>query len=163
MTVRRLMPDDAALWRPLRLEALQTEPHAFGSRHADWVDRPLADFAETLKAIRYQGALPSGQLVGCMGWLPQGPGSEAHRGLVVGVYLQAAHRGAGLAAAMLDALIADATGRVDQLELAVGAENPRALQFYLNHGFTRIGHIPRALRHGATDIDEILLWRPLDA
>ncbi|WP_457208043.1 GNAT family N-acetyltransferase [Nocardioides sp. P5_C9_2] len=67
------------------------------------------------------------------------------------------HRRAGLAAALLDDLLAH-TGAADRMLLEVSERNEAAVAFYGAHGFTRIDVRPRYYRDGA---DALVLLRPL--
>jgi putative acetyltransferase len=67
--------------------------------------------------------------------------------------------GARLLAAGLD--WARATGVVTRLELAVYAENARAIHLYEKFGFTVEGRRRRAVRHRARWVDDVLMARLL--
>ncbi len=46
MIVRRLTPEDAPIWRNVRLRILTEEPASYGASLADWADRPPDDWRE---------------------------------------------------------------------------------------------------------------------
>jgi len=68
-------------------------------------------------------------------------------------------RGTGLADALMTALIDHASDTVEQIQLTVNAENPRAIKFYERHGFRPIGRIPRSLHVGDRYYDDLLMLR----
>ncbi len=45
LEIRRLNPEDAVLYKALRLEALQNHPEAFGSDYEAEKDRPVDQYA----------------------------------------------------------------------------------------------------------------------
>jgi ribosomal protein S18 acetylase RimI-like enzyme len=163
VAVRRLTAADAALFRDIRLHALKTEPREYASTHADWCDRPLSDFEDLLRTVRYVGAEQDRALLGICGWHPLARVPTRHRGAVVGVFVRAEWRRRGLFSRMLDAVVEDATGQVRQLELHVCADNHAALAAYRAHGFAQIGRIPAALAHEGGFADELSMLRPLTA
>lgn len=84
----------------------------------------------------------------------------AHRATVVMVYVRESARGTGVAAALLDAIVACAASEgIRQLELAVSIENPAAKRFYERHGFAAFGTIPGGFLHQGREIDEVLMAR----
>ncbi len=159
----QLGADDAAAWRDIRLEMLQTEPLAFGARYQDWHDRPLTDFAGWLDRVHMFGAVESKEILASAGWSAMPEPSEAHRGLIVAVYTRPAWRGQGLIDQLIQAICDHALGKVVQLELAVAARNPAALRAYARSGFKQTGTTPRALCHDGVYVDEITMVRPLDS
>ena len=78
------------------------------------------------------------------------------------MYVLAAHHGAGVATALMDAALATAaewgTGCV---WLGVNQKNERAQQFYKRHGFTVNG--TRSFRLGAHTESDYVMVRPMDA
>jgi ribosomal protein S18 acetylase RimI-like enzyme len=155
--VRRLRAADAGDWRALRLEALANHPEAYGSTHDDWAGRPLADFAARLEGGCVFGACVTGALVGSMALDVEGDSGE-----VTAVYVQAVHRGQGIARAMLAATLKEARGRrLAQLHLCVAEDNGPALRFYRAAGFRPLAPAPRVLASDGRLLDVVTLARPL--
>ncbi|MBN8899303.1 MAG: GNAT family N-acetyltransferase [Rhodospirillales bacterium] len=88
---------------------------------------------------------------------------QRHKGTVWGVYVDPAQRGAGIAQALITAVIdsAQAAG-LGVLQLAVTVGNVPAIRLYEAAGFVRTGIEPRALRVGDRFLDEALMVRLLD-
>lgn len=136
--IRRLTPEDAGLWRDIRLEALALEPEQFSSRHADWVDRPLADFAARLEAAPVWAAIEAGRAVAVASLSPDADGAPC--GWVVAVYVRPGARGRGLAQAALAAVEAEARAQgLAELRLEVRAANAAARGLYQRLGFRQEG------------------------
>lgn len=160
--IRLLTVDDVADVRALRLEALAACPSAYTSTYADAVDRPLDWFAGFLANVPLFGAFADGELVGMTG-LDRGHGNTRHRGTIVAVYLKPAHRGRGLAQAMLDAAVGHARALgLAQVELGVVAGNDLALRLYERFGFRAVATEPRALLIDGVYLDHTLMILPLD-
>ena len=156
--IRRLTAADAALYRDLRLEGLETTPQAFTAAYEIESRQPLDWFADRLSRFEVLGgALGDGPICGVMGLaIPESP-RTAHKGDVFGVYLQPHARGTGLASALLQAVIDLARGRLEALTLGVGAYNEPAQKLYRNAGFRPVALLERELRVGDVYYDEILM------
>ncbi len=155
---RLLQPEDAAAWRELRLHGLKHEPRAFGATLAEEQNLPLAWFAERLGSTPvFATADATGALTGTVGlrFLPFE--QMRHKGFVWGMYVRPEARGAGLGLALLQAAIAHAATRVEELRLDVVDGNAAALALYRAAGFTAYGTEPRALKHGGGYLDEVLM------
>lgn len=136
MIIRRIQDSDAALWREIRLEALRTAPGAFSSRHDEWADRSIADFAARIRAapviLALNGALP----VGCISWNRDKNGDLPRRAWLTSVFVTGDARGKGLAQRLIDAAIKDAAiVGVTEIYLEVGADNVAAQATYRRAGF----------------------------
>lgn len=137
----QLTPDRAEEWRFIRLTALADAPYALGDRFAEWVDRPVSDFAIRLETGEiFAAGYAVGQPLSVASW-QQGwtPGTE-DMGWIMDVFTINAARQRGLSAALLAhiAARAKAAGMI-RLGLHVGAENLPALQTYTRAGFTVVG------------------------
>ncbi|SEJ64276.1 GNAT family N-acetyltransferase [Demequina mangrovi] len=156
-TIRRIVPEDWARARDLRLEALadpeariaflttlddaRAEPDEF------WRDRAAraASGGEVLQLLAEDG----GALVGTVAVLVQGEGSADYFGAIVterraaliGVYVVPASRSAGLLAALVDEACAWTRSHgLATLYLDVHADNVRARRAYERLGFALAGH-----------------------
>ncbi|AUH34402.1 GNAT family N-acetyltransferase [Paracoccus tegillarcae] len=109
MIVWQLGPDRAEEWRHLRLAALRDAPDAFGSRLADWQDRPLSDFAARLTDVpTFAAGEVLGQPLASAAWVAGGDPRHPYRGQLISVYAQPEARGRGYAEAAIDAALRDA-------------------------------------------------------
>jgi ribosomal protein S18 acetylase RimI-like enzyme len=156
--VRLLQPEDAAAWRDLRLHGLAHNPQAFGASLAEEQDLPLDWFAERLGSTPVFGAADAtGVMTGTVGLGFMRGEKVRHKGFLWGMYVRPEARGAGLGRALLQAAIAHATGRVEQLRLDVVTDNTAALALYRSVGFIAYGTEPRALKLGQDYLDEVLM------
>ncbi|MCQ4162021.1 GNAT family N-acetyltransferase [Roseomonas sp. GC11] len=166
--IRRLSPEDASLFRALRLEALLAHPEAYGASHEEEAAQPDSWFADRLRngvvLAGWRGEpedAPKGEPEGIMGLAFPGSVKTRHKGLLWGVYLRPAARGTGLARALLEAVIAEARGRVEEIRLSVVVGNEAARRLYEQAGFTAWATEPCALKIGGTCYDETLMRLPL--
>ena len=157
--IRQLAPDEAALYRDIRLEGLRQDPDAFAATFAHESAMPLAGFAERIVRGNVIGAFARGELVGVAGYWPRGGVKERHKATLWGMYVRVAARGAGLGERLIEAVVKHATGRVEQLQLGVAANNEAALRLYLKTGFSEYGREMKALKLDGRYIDEILMVR----
>lgn len=165
MSVRRLTREDVPGWREVRLRMLAEEPENFLASHADWVDRPLADWEDFVGRNIFVSWFEDGRQVGTMGLRPQTARATRHRAVLIAVWLDPEWRGSGRAEAMLEAIVGVARGEgVLQIELEVAEGNDRARRFYERCGFVAVGPIPRAVRTEAGEFrDDLRMVRMLDA
>ena len=86
----------------------------------------------------------------------------SHRGVLWGMFVASEHRKSGIGQALIEAVIAYASDRVDQIHLTVVAENAGAFRLYRRLGFQVYGVEPRALRYNGRDYAEILMVHTVD-
>ena len=158
--IRRLAEGDAAAFRALRLAGLLEAPTAFGSSYDTEKNSSVADFVGIIARNYLAGAFVEGRLVGVAGFYQSTGEKSSHRGNIWGVYVDPAHRGAGIARALMENVMAHAKGVVAQVHLCVVTENAAALALYKHLGFVSYGVEPRALRIGGRFYDEeLMVWR----
>lgn len=161
LSVARL--EDIAAMRAIRLEALRLHPEAFCADLETVEAMTLEDFGAHAAKAAWFGGYVDGALAGMAVFSQPGAKKLAHTGELSSMYVRAGHRGLGLADAMIEAAIDLAIGLVEQLKLAVNAENPHAIALYERHGFRIVGRIPRAIRAGGRTYDEIVMVRTVSA
>jgi RimJ/RimL family protein N-acetyltransferase len=155
--IRLLTPADAALYRPVRLEALVTNPEAFASSFEREQEKPLAWFEERLAASDVFGAFIADELVGTAGFWREDGAKTAHKAVLWGMYVRPQARKSGTGRLLVDAVAAHAATRVEQLHLAVVSENEAALRLYKAAGFVEYGCEVKALKVGDKYYDETLM------
>ena len=146
-TLRRLLPADAAAYRELRLESLRSDPASFGAAWEDEAAQPLDWFAARLGGGLVQGGfLPEGRLAGVAGLLVSEAVRQRHKAVLWGMFVRPEARGRGLAAGLVEALLAAAPPQVEEVRLTVMASNVAAIRLYARLGFMRFALEPRALK-----------------
>ena len=155
--IRLLTPADAALYRPVRLEALAAHPEAFTSTLEREQEKPLAWFEERLTTSDVFGAFIAGELVGTAGFRREEGAKTEHKAVLWGMYMRPQARKFGTGRLLVDAVAAHAAKRVEQLQLVVVSENVAALRLYAAAGFVAYGRGVKALKQGGRYYDEILM------
>ena len=167
ISIRPLIDEDAAAFKPLRLKAIQDAPTAIWPTHAEESSRTLEETSNRIRATAHQivfGAFAGPVLVGIAGLRRDPLAQVAHKAVLWGVFVDPAHRRGGIAGRLLHAAITHArAARVLQIHLCVNAENPRAQALYRNAGFETFGIVRRAMRVGDRFYDEEHMALRLDA
>ena len=161
IALRRLLPEDAALYREIRLEALRTEPDAFSSTFEVEADRPLDQFAARLRGSYVVGAFRGAELAGVAGFYTQPGPKHGHKGMLWGMYVRPPHRYAGIGRLLAEAVIAHARGLVEVLQLFVVADNLPARRLYRGLGFVEYGIERHATKYQGRYHDDVLMALPL--
>jgi ribosomal protein S18 acetylase RimI-like enzyme len=152
MEIRPLGDADAATYWNLRLEALQSEPFAFGKAAEEHQATPMEVTAGRFRATSGEnftlGAFEGEELIGIATFMRETGVKERHKGRIYGVYVTVSQRGKGVGDALMAALLKRARENpgLEQILLAVATGQTAAGQLYRKFGFKVYGTEPRALK-----------------
>jgi ribosomal protein S18 acetylase RimI-like enzyme len=166
VTIRPAVPDDAALLRELRLEALASHPEAFASDPVSVATEGIGVWSERIAryASRNEGVIcvasAQDQFIGMMGLFCGNRPKTRHGGTIYGAYVKADWRGLHVAEALLNECIAWAQAHgVVIVKLAVVTSNAPAIRCYSRCGFTVYGVDPKVIGYHGGFYDELLMAR----
>ena len=159
--IRRLVQDDAVLYRGIRLEALQANPEAFGSTFEVENAQPLSWFSDRLGSSTVLGAFRGAELVGMAGFAVQQGQKRAHKGGLWGMYVRPAARKAGVGRRLGEAVCNLAHQQVELIQLTVVRDNEQARRLYARLGFLEYGVEMNALKQDGRYYDEVLMAKDL--
>jgi ribosomal protein S18 acetylase RimI-like enzyme len=145
VAIERITPQNVAIFKNVRLRALQDTPLAFGSTYAD--EWKLSDAEWLNRATRWNGERGVGFLAFDENLTPCGmAGSfldeqDATRAKLISMWTAPTHRQRGIGRLLVHEILNWArTRRVHTLVLMVTSVNESAIRFYDRLGFSRTGH-----------------------
>lgn len=160
--LRRLEARDVDAYRSFRLDGLKRHPESFGASYEDEAKQPLDWFANRLTVAAIIGAFDAaGALAGVAGLTIPSAIKTRHKGVLWGMYVLEAARGSGVSKRLVEAVIDEARGKVEQLQLTVVSSNAAAIRLYSKLGFVGYGLEARALCVDGQYFDEMLMALPL--
>ena len=149
MNIRRLGPDDAGLYLPLRRRGLVEEPHSFGASPEDDHASSETHLRQTLAdqdQVIFGAFAPA--LVGTVGIYRDRLIKARHKAHIWGMYVSPEGRRQGTGRRLMEAALqwAQEQEGIVQVHLIVSARTPVARKLYESLGFRVWGTEPRALR-----------------
>jgi RimJ/RimL family protein N-acetyltransferase len=169
LLIRPLAATDAALYQALRLQALATEPAAFGASFEEEQHHTVDAVAKRMAGqpdAFVLGAFEGDTLVGLVGFGREGMLKLRHKGFIWGMFVAPSHRGHGLGAALLQEALgrARANPGLRRVNLYVNAQNLQAIRLYERCGFVVYGREPQAMLINGVFHEELLMtWLNLKA
>ena len=158
--VRFLAASDLDAYWNIRLEALESEPEAFGSSAEE---HRVLTREEVAQRISFDpsnkfvvGAFIGERLVGTAGFFRNKGLKERHKGHIWGVYVTRDARGKRAGRDMLRMLLERATTieGIEQIMISVATSQKAAVSLYRSLGFKSYGCERRALKIGERYVDE---------
>lgn len=148
--IRLLTAADAAIFKALRLRAIENSPTSIWPTRVEEEARSASEVAERIQSTPTQavfGAFACDTLVGIAGVRRESLSQVSHKATIWGVFVAPSQRGRGIARNLLNTATAHASKNwaSAQLNLCVNAENTAAKQLYESLGFATFGIEPRAM------------------
>ncbi|MFC0270571.1 GNAT family N-acetyltransferase [Metabacillus herbersteinensis] len=158
MQIRKLIKEDAILYRELRLKALQYHPDAFGSSYEEEKGLTANDYGKRFgipEAITL-GAFEEEKLVGVVTLVIETKVKLKHRATIFAMYVAPSHRGQKIGQLLMEAVINEARKfeEIEQIYLTVVTTNQSAKKLYTAMGFEVFGLEKRALKLEECYLDE---------
>ena len=164
ITLRQAVETDAMAFRELRLEALQNNPLAFSSDFSANANQPDQFWLERMQNLGDKEAIilaeQDNSPLGMSGIQKGYSLKTQHSGMIWGVFVKPAWRGAGIAQYLVEACIEWGKNHaVTVVKLGVAATNIPAIRCYARCGFAIYGIEPQAKIYESAMVDEILMAR----
>lgn len=143
MRIGKLLPERWREYRDIRLEALRTDPDAFGATHDDTLRRPDAWWIGHLRTAQHDPnktlifAFQDDQVIGLAGAYPESDPSFVD---ITSMFVAPAHRGKGIGRALLKAVVDEVTA--EEVRLCVNSDQPAAVMLYRSFGFVTLSGNP---------------------
>ena len=167
-TIAKLTAQDAPAYRALMLEAYAQPGDAFTSTAEERAALPLSWWAQRAAAADGSGlalgAWVGNALVGSVALEFSSRAKTRHRAHLVGMYVQPAHQGQGMARALMQAALAEAVAHpgVRWVTLTVTEGNAPAQRLYESCGFRVFGLEPEAICTERACLGKVHMGCPLD-
>jgi ribosomal protein S18 acetylase RimI-like enzyme len=161
MEIRILEPQDAEMYKAIRLEALLKNPEAYSSSYEEELGSSIEKYRGRLNDAHTFtfGAIEENQLVGVVTLVVEKKKKINHRANIFAVYVNHSKRRSGIAKRLMKEAIKKAREieGVEQIYLTVTSSNEPAKSLYKSLEFKTYGIDTRALKIGSTYFDDELM------
>lgn len=151
-------------YKRIRLEALKSEPLAFGSSYSEEKKRSLKDWRERLeRKVPPLFALIKNEVVGMVSYKFENELKLDHIADIYAVYVSKEFRGNGIALKLLKEVIKRIYGnkKIKKIKLIVGESQKPARELYKKLGFRKVGFLRKEIHIDNRYYDNILMEKLL--
>ncbi len=157
IAIKRLSEDRWREYRDLRLEALKTEPQAYGSSYEEERDRPESEWRRRIKNALF--ALADDKPVGMIVFVQESLLKTKHVTNIYAVYVTKERRGCGVGKQLMEAVLTQIKKHRDvkKIKIAVNPVQKAAAKLYQSCGFNIVGKLEKELYIEGKFYDEIVM------
>ena len=157
ITLRRITQAATAMFREMRLHALQQHPRAYAQTYEEEYRQPLQAFGQFLQNNVVMGAFDGDLLVGYTILSPNRQPKLMHKATVWGAYVRPQYRDKQLAQRMRLRLfeLAQAMG-LRYCQSSIVASNAAALQVHMAVGYEEVYREKDGVRHLDGTFDDVI-------
>jgi ribosomal protein S18 acetylase RimI-like enzyme len=155
--IKKLPPDRWKDLKKLRLEALKSEPIAFGSSYEEEVDAPEEEWQRRIGNSIF--AIHNGQPVGMIVYVVSTRLKMKHIADIHAVYVNQQFRNQGIGGMLLSKALSliKENAQVRKIKLTVNPEQRQAVDLYKRYGFEVTGTSKKELFFDSKFYDEMLM------
>jgi len=159
INVKQLPPDRWKDYRSLRLEALRSDPLAFGSSYEE--EEGLAEDEWKRRINNALFALSKDKPVGMIVYVVNHKIKTQHFANIFGTYVKKEYRGKGIGKKLIESAIDNIQENVNvsKIELTVNPEQKAAVRLYEKCGFELVGRLKKKLKINDKFYDELIMER----
>lgn len=157
IVIKSLSPDDWEKFRDIRLEALRTDPLAFGSSYEGEKNLEESVWQERIENTLF--ALSENTPVGMIAFSFEKKIKIKHVAYIHGVYVRPEFRGKEIGKKLIEHVlkVIRQNNAITKIRLTVTSEQVAALNLYKSYGFDIVGKLKNELCVGGKFYDGIIL------
>ncbi len=159
--VKALPPERWGETRELRLQALKTDPIAFGSSYEEEENLAEAEWQRRMKNALF--ALSDDKVVGTITYVFSDRVKSKHIARIFGFYVDPNYRGRGVGRKLLESALKLIQKNKDvvKVQLFVNPEQGVAVKLYKEMGFVVVGQMKKEIKVGELFYDELIMEKML--
>ncbi len=168
ISIKRLQPTDAGVYRALMLRGYSEHDTAFTSTFEERAGKPVDWWSKRLQdpTSLTLGAFDVGDaLIGTIRLEAYQRVRERHKIQLSAMYVMKDFAGKAIGRRLLDEALVEARkmNGIELMNLTVTADNLPAVRLYSKFGFQSFGRETRAVKAGHMYLDKLHMWRPVSA
>ncbi len=154
--ISKLTSDEWQKYRDIRLLALKSDPHAFGSSYEEEINLTEADWRNRINVMWF--AKVNHDVIGLIGLLQRENQASRHCGYIISLWVKPEFRRQGIAKNLVQKLKELSVGLgLRKLSLQVSATQPNAKRLYEKLDFQEVGLLKENLLKDGVYLDEYLM------
>ncbi len=154
--ITQLSPDNWQQYKEIRLEAVKTDPAAFGMSYEEELVRAESQWQDFLKNMWF--ALVDNKVIGMIGLIRNVGEPSKHTAHIVSFWVKPEYRGQGVGKALIQALQEHAKiNNIRKLYLQVAVTQESAIKLYEKMGFEKVGQLKEHTKCGNKYLDQYFM------
>ena len=155
--IKKLSADRWKDYRDLRLEALKSDPIAFGKSYEEEITLSKKEWEKRIKNALF--ALLNDKPIGMIVYIIDNQQKTKHVANIFGTYVKKEYRGQDIGKKLIESaiLLIKKNKNVIKIKIAVNPEQKAALKLYKKYGFKPIGLLKKELCINGKFYDELIM------